>query len=734
MKRNIYLVIILLCSGILAYAGQAITLKQVLNGTYSAKSLGRISPLADNESYAKISHDRKSIERYSFKTGQKIGTLFDANTARGPKTLRIDNFIISPDESRILIQTETKNIYRHSLEAEYYIFTIKNNTLEPLSKNGKQQQPIFSPDGNQIAFVRDNNIYLVKLLFNNSESQVTTDGKKNEILNGIPDWVNEEEFATSRSFDFSSDGKMLAWIKYDETKVPLFNMTLYKGASPTRSEYSEYPGQYSYKYPVAGSTNATVAVYSYDIKSHVTRKLNVPLEEGGYIPRIKFTSQVDELAVVTLNRHQNEMNLYMCNSRSGISKQVLNEKDERYIKEEAYLQLKFENNNFVFMSDRSGTRQLYYYTNTGQLLKQITKGNFEVNAYYGHDSKTGTFYYQAYDENATNTAVYSINAKGVVKKLSDKVGSNSATFSKNMQYYVNVYSNLQTPPTISICNNMGKTLTVLIDNEELKQKLSGINMAQKELFTFKTSEGIGLNGWMMKPSNFNASKKYPVVLYQYSGPGSQSVRNAWNVGFVGGGLYESYLCELGFIVVCVDGRGTGGRGADFEKCIYQHLGLYEARDQVETALYLGGLPYIDKENIAIWGWSYGGFNTLMSMSEGRPVFKAGVAVAPPTDFRFYDTIYTERYMRTPGENPEGYDYNALKRVNELHGALLLCHGIADDNVHFQNTTEYSEALVQADKQFEMQIYTNRNHSIYGGNTRFHLMTRITNFFVKNLKQ
>lgn len=714
-------------------AGQALELKQVLNGTFSARTLNKVQPLADGESYAQVSPDRKSIEKYSFKTGQKTGILFDANTAKGPKVLSIDNYIMSPDESRILIQTETESIYRRSLKAEYYIFTVKNNTLEPLSKNGKQQQPIFSPDGNQIAFARDNNLYLVKLLFNNSESPVTTDGKINEILNGIPDWVNEEEFATSRSFDFSADGKMLAWIKYDESKVRTFNMTMYKGAAPANTQYAEYPGQYSYKYPVAGSVNSTVAVYSYDIKSHVTRQMNVPLEAEGYIPRIQFTSQIDQLAVVTLNRHQSEMNLYMCNSRSGVSKLVLSEKDERYVKEEAYLQLTFEGNNFVLMSDRSGMRQLYYYTLTGQLVKQLTNGNFEVNTYYGRDPKTGTFYYQAYDGTATQTAIFSVNQKGVVKKLSEKTGSNSAIFSRNMLYYINTFSDLQTPPVTSICNNAGKTLNVLIDNNELKQHLAGVNMAQKELFTFKTSEGIELNGWMMKPANFSASKKYPVVMHQYSGPGSQSVRNAWGNGFVGGGLYESYLCEQGFIVACVDGRGTGGRGADFEKCTYLHLGVYEARDQVEAAIYLGNLPYVDKENIAIWGWSYGGFNTLMSMSEGRPVFKAGVAVAPPTDFRFYDTIYTERYMRTPAENPDGYDYNALNRVNDLHGALLLCHGIADDNVHFQNTTEYSEALVQADKQFEMQIYTNRNHSIFGGNTRYHLMTRITNFFISNLK-
>lgn len=711
----------------------ALELKDIVDGAYKAETYGDVYPLNDGESFARLSSDGKRVVKYSFKTGQETGTLFDVATARGADLKRIDGFILSPTENRMLVGTGTERVYRRSKKAEYYIFSFQNNKLEPLSKNGKQQEPLFSPDGEQVAFVRENNLFLVKLLFNNAESQITNDGKQNEILNGIPDWVNEEEFSFSRAFDFSADGKMLAWIRYDESKVPLYDLTLYKGMEPAKEQYARYPGRYSYKYPVAGETNSTVSVCSYDIKSHVTRRMDLPLGADGYVPRIKYTSTPDQLLVVTLNRHQNEMNIYTCNTRSKICRLAMSEKDEKYVKESAYEQLKLYGDHFVLMSDRSGTRQLYWYSLTGQLQKQLTAGGQEVTRFYGYNEKTGTFYYQAKDGGPLRTAIYRTNLKGQTKKLSARAGTNDAVFSKDFTHYINIYSNLTTPYVTTLCDQNGKVEKTLIDNAALQQKLKSAGLAQKELFSFKTSEGVELNGWMMKPQNFDASKRYPVIMYQYSGPGSQQVEDSWGIGFTAGGLLESYWCERGFVVVCVDGRGTGGRGAEFEKCTYLNLGKLEARDQVETAKYLAGLNFVDKDRIGIWGWSYGGFNTLMSMSEGTPVFRAGVAVAPPTDYRFYDTVYTERYMRTPGENPDGYDYNAIERAKYLNGALLICHGLADDNVHFQNTAEYSEALVQAGKQFQMQVYTNRNHSIYGGNTRLHLLTRITEFFQDKMK-
>lgn len=723
-----------LIKGEVAHAQEGkIKLQDVTNGVYWPKQIDGVNPMNDGESYTQLSPDHKRIVRHSFKTGKEIATVFDVETARGSKKLpRIDGYIMSPDEHRILIQTETKGIYRRSYTAVYYIYDVRNNTLEPLSEGGPQQVPLFSPDGNVIAFARGNNLFLVKLLFGNAEVQVTKDGKFNEVINGLPDWVNEEEFTTNRSFDFSADSKVLAWVRYDESQVPIYSMQEFKGLYPARSEFDAYPGTYDYKYPVAGQKNSEVKVMTFDIKNRVTRTLDVPLDKDGYIPRIKFTSDPTKLAVITLNRHQSQMDVYMANPLSKVCKLVLRENNEKYVRETAYTQMKFYDGHFSLLSERSGFQHLYWYNLGGQLEAQITKGNFEVTDFYGYDARTGSFYYASTQESPLRRAVYKADKQGRVKKLSSSVGTNSAKFSKTMKYYMNVYSSAQQPPVTSLCDNNGKTITTLIDNADLKAKVEKV-AGKKEFFQFTTSEGVQLNGWMVKPRDFDASKKYPVVMYQYSGPGSQEVTDSWNLGFYGAGIFESYLTEQGFICACVDGRGTGARGADFEKCTYLQLGLRESQDQVETAIYLGSLPYVDKANIGIWGWSFGGFNTLMSMSEGRPVFKAGVAVAAPSNWKYYDTVYTERYMRTPNENAAGYAINPMERAANLSGSLLLIHGTADDNVHFRNVAEMSEALVQANKQFEMQIYTNRNHSIYGGNTRYHLLTRMCDFFKRNLK-
>lgn len=723
-----------LFKGEVAHAQEGkIKLQDVTNGVYWPKQIDGVNPMNDGESYTQLSPDHKRIVRHSFKTGKEIATVFDVETARGSKKLPyIDGYIMSPDEHRILIQTETKGIYRRSYTAVYYIYDVRNNTLEPLSEGGPQQVPLFSPDGNVIAFARGNNLFLVKLLFGNAEVQVTKDGKFNEVINGLPDWVNEEEFTTNRSFDFSADSKVLAWVRYDESQVPIYSMQEFKGLYLARSEFDAYPGTYDYKYPVAGQKNSEVKVMTFDIKNRVTRTLDVPLDKDGYIPRIKFTSDPTKLAVITLNRHQSQMDVYMANPLSKVCKLVLREKNEKYVRETAYTQMKFYDGHFSLLSERSGFQHLYWYNLGGQLEAQITKGNFEVTDFYGYDARTGSFYYASTQESPLRRAVYKADKQGRVKKLSSSVGTNSAKFSKTMKYYMNVYSSAQQPPVTSLCDNNGKTITTLIDNADLKAKVEKV-AGKKEFFQFTTSEGVQLNGWMVKPRDFDASKKYPVVMYQYSGPGSQEVTDSWNLGFYGAGIFESYLTEQGFICACVDGRGTGARGADFEKCTYLQLGLRESQDQVETAIYLGSLPYVDKANIGIWGWSFGGFNTLMSMSEGRPVFKAGVAVAAPSNWKYYDTVYTERYMRTPNENAAGYAINPMERAANLSGSLLLIHGTADDNVHFRNVAEMSEALVQANKQFEMQIYTNRNHSIYGGNTRYHLLTRMCDFFKRNLK-
>ena len=733
--KKLSILCMMLCLSVFFGNAQVVTLQEVANGAYRTEGISGIKPMLDGEHYTQISRDRKKIVKYSFKTGKEVATVFDVSTARDCTIKSFDDYIMSPDESRILIQTETKPIYRRSFTAVYYIFNVRNNTMEALSEGGPQQVPLFSPDGNQIAFVRNNNIYLVKLLFGNSESQITEDGKYNEVLNGIPDWVYEEEFGFNRAFDFSADSKMLAYIRFDESKVPMYSFPMYQGMNPSLDQYAVYPGSYDYKYPMPGVDNSKVSVHTFDIKSKVTRKLDLPLDEDGYIPRIQFTKDENTLAIMTLNRHQNRFDLYFANPRSTLCKLVVRDEAEQYIKEEAYGNMTFYANNFVMMSEKDGFNHLYLYSAGGNLIKQITKGKFEVKSFLGWDEKTNTYYYSSNEESPLRTAIYKIDAKGRKTKLSSREGTNQAIFSKSMKYYINTFSNLATPPVITINDNTGKTLTTLVDNKKLAQKVASMNLPSKEFFTFTTSDGVQLNGWMMKPANFDASKKYPVFMHQYSGPGSQQGIDRWNIGSRGdGGMFEAYMADHGFISVCVDGRGTGGRGSDFEKCTYLNLGVKEARDQVETALYLGTLPYIDSKNIGIWGWSFGGYCTLMSMSEGTPAFKAGVAVAAPSDWRYYDTVYTERFMRTPKENMEGYQASsAMTRASQLNGELLLIHGTADDNVHLRNASEYSEALVQADKQFDMHIYTNRNHGIRGGNTTKHLLTRVTEFFIEHLK-
>ena len=716
-------------------AGEKLSLGDITRGEFRQETLSEVHPMADGETYAQISADGKRIVTYSFKTGKQVGVLFDAATARGAQIGRVEGYIVSPDGRRLLIQTKTKSIYRRSFTAEYYIFMIQNNKLEPLSDGGPQQTPVFSPDGNQIAFVRDNNIYLVKLLYDNAESQVTKDGVFNKVINGIPDWVYEEEFSTNSSMVFSADSKQIVWIRYDETDVPQYSMQLFKGLSPEQEQYRDYPGLYTYKYPVPGKQNSKVKVLSYDIKSHQTRTIDLPLEADGYIPRIKMTNDPARIAIFTLNRHQDDLKIYMANPLSTVTKLIIEDKIDKYVKDEVFEGVQITDKYILLPSERDGYNHLYLYNHNGQLMRQIVNDRYVVKSVYGVDDATGDVYFAANPTGATEQQVMVAHQKGKIETLSQKAGVSNAIFSTNFKYFINIWSDLDNPLQYTICQNNGKLLQTLIDNHELKDKLAKYDLGKKELFQFKTSEGVTLNGWIVKPIDFNPSKQYPVIMYQYGGPGNQQVLNQWGIGMSGNGaLLEQYLCQQGYICVCVDNRGTGGRGAEFEKCTYLRLGELESRDQVETAIWLGNQSYVDKNRIGIWGWSYGGWNTLMSMSEGRPVFKAGVAIAPPTNWRFYDTIYTERYMRTPQENPKGYDeVNPIARASQLHGALLICHGLADDNVHYQNSAEYVEALVQADKDFRQLVYTNRNHSIFGGNTRRHLFRQAINHFNSELK-
>ncbi|WP_443907981.1 DPP IV N-terminal domain-containing protein [Prevotella sp.] len=715
-------------------AGGKLTLPDITSGKFAAKTVNGINPIEGTDTYARISQDGERVVCCSFKTGKELSVLFDVKNTMGCKIDGFDDYVLSPDGKRMLIQTKTERIYRRSFKADFYIYNIESRRLDRLSDGDKQQIPTWSPDGQQVAFVRGGNIFLVKLLYDNAEIQVTKDGKFNEVINGLPDWVNEEEFGFNSALTFNADGTMICWIRYDESKVKTYSLEMYKGMKPAKEEYDTYPGFYSYKYPKAGEDNSTVSAWSYDIKSHKINRLQVPLDADGYMPRIKPTNDPMRIVVYTMNRHQDDLCLYAVNPRSTVAQLIIKEHVDKYVREEAMEGVKFVGDKILLPSDRSGYTKLYIYNMNGQLQRTIGDGNYDITSVYGYDPKTGDVYYQAAALGATDRQVYVTHKNGKTVRLTDREGWNTAFFSGDFQYFVNTWSDYNTPYVFTTRTRDGKLINTIEDNKAVKQLVSDYGFCKREPFSFTTSEGVVLNGWMVKPKDFDANKKYPVIMHQYSGPGSQQVTNSWSAGSMGqGGAFDSYLAQEGFIVVSVDGRGTGGRGSEFEKCTYLNLGNLESKDQVETALYVGSLPYVDKDRIGIWGWSYGGFNTLMSMSEGRGVFRAGVAIAPPTNWKYYDSVYTERYMRTPKENPDGYATNPIERASKLHGALLICHGTADDNVHPQNTYEYSEALVQADKDFRELFYTNRNHSIFGGNTRNHLLRQVAQFFKTELK-
>ena len=721
MKKITFLLAFILMAMGQSLAGNALDLKEITKGAFRGETMSAIKPLADGESYAKMSADGKQIVRCSFRNGKQLDVLFDASTARGAKLDRIDGYVMSPDGKRMLIQTDTKSIYRHSFTATYYIYTIANNKLERLSDGGPQQTPLWSPDGNQVAFVRDNNIFLVKLLYNNAESQVTKDGKRNEIINGLPDWVCEEEFSHNSAMVFTADSKQIVWVRYDETEVPQYTLPL---------------SDYTYKYPQPGDKNASVSVLSFDIKSHQTRTIQLPLDADGYIPRILPTSDPTKVLIFTLNRHQDQLRVYTANPLSTVCQQIIEDKVDKYINENVFANVKVTDHAILLTSERDGYNHLYLYNLNGQQLRKVSlERRFVVTDVYGYDEQTGDIYFAAINVVPTDQRIYVNHKDDRTVCLTKTDGWYSAVFSKDFKNFVCTWSDINTPPVYTLRNNDGKTLATLLDNKKLLEKYNAYDMGTKAFFTFTTESGVLLTGYMVKPKDFNPQKKYPVIMYQYGGPGSQQVQNAWNIGMNGqGAILEQYLAQQGYIVVCVDGRGTGGQGADFEKCTYLRLGELEAKDQVETALWLGQESYVDKDHIGIWGWSYGGWNTLMSMSEGRAVFCCGIAIAPPTNWRFYDTVYTERFMRTPNENAAGYDeVNPIARASQLSGALLLCHGLADDNVHFENTAAYVDALIAADKDFRQLVYPNRNHSIYGGNTRNHLFRQCVNFFNDHLK-
>lgn len=732
MKRLIFsFLTIVFAFSVVAQQPQKITLEDILvKGTFRAQTVSGLRSMKDGEHYTTLENNSR-IVKYSYKTGNEVDVIFDITKIKDAPVKSFSDYEFSPDETKVMLTTAVQPIYRHSYTAVYYVWNFVTDEFTPLSDKGAQQVATFSPDGDRVAFVRNNNIFIKSLKFG-TENQVTFDGEKNKIINGIPDWVYEEEFGYNKALWWSPDSKFLAFVRFDEREVPDFSMPMYAGDNPVLENNKLYPGRETFKYPKAGEKNSEITVLVHELRSKTNMPVDIGPEKNIYVPRLKWTPDANSLVVMRLNRLQNTLDVLYANPFTGDSRRVFTEKNKRYIDESFFDAFEFlDDGKFVITSERDGWSHLYLFDNNGFEIKQLTKGKFDVTKFYGYDKLQKVFYYQAAAESPLRREVYFISQDEKKKgKISTLQGTNDASFSRNFSYYVNHFSNNKTPVLVTLHDIKGKQIKVLQDNTVLKNTIIALNLPLKEFFTFTTPQGIELNGYMIKPEGFVESKKYPVVMTQYSGPNSQSVADSWGRG-IG---WENYLAQEGFLVVCVDPRGTAARGEDFRKITYEQLGRYESDDMVEAAKYLGTLSFVDKSNIAIYGWSYGGFMVLRSMQKGGELFKAGISVAPVTSFRFYDTVYTERYMRTPEENAKGYDENApLSHAGGIKGRLLIIHGSADDNVHAQNTYEFTEKLVQAGVQFDMAIYTNRNHGIRGGNTSMHLYTKMTNFLNEQLK-
>jgi len=720
-SKQIVLLFLLSCFSLAAQ--QKLSVEEIYSGTFRPETMDELIAMKNTNQYTVLNFDRLSrtfqIDLYDFATLKKVNTIID--TKNFPELADgIDSFVFSKDEKQVLLANNTNQIFRHSFTANYFLYNLETKKLTKVLEQA--QEPTFSPDGSKIGYAKENNLFIYDIA-SQKTTQVTNDGKKNSIINGITDWVYEEEFAFVRAYDWSADSKKIAYIRFDESQVPEFSMNIYKK--------DLYPTVETFKYPKAGEKNSEVSLFIYDVASSNSKTINLSNYKDFYIARMKWTNDANVLCAQVLNRHQDNLDLLFIDGTTATSKVVLNEKDKAYVDVTDNLTF-LKDNSFIWTSEKDGYNHIYLYDKIGKLKNQITKGNWEITAYYGLDEKTKTVFYQSVENGSTVRDVYRIGLDGKNKvKLSQQVGTNEATFSPNFQFFINTYSSV-TQPTVYTLNNAkdGKQIQSIIDNKILAEKVKKYNLPTKEFFELTTEKGNKLNAWMIKPKDFDANKKYPVFMYQYSGPGSQEVDNKWNTT---NDYWFMMLSQQGYIIACVDGRGTGFKGAAFKKCTQNQLGKLEVEDQIDAAKVIGNYAYVDKSRIGIFGWSYGGFMSSNCLFKGADVFKMAVAVAPVTNWRFYDSIYTERYLQTPQENASGYDDNSpINYVSKLKGNFLLIHGTADDNVHVQNSMQMIEALVQANKQFDWAIYPDKNHGIYGGKTRIQLYNKMTTFIKEKL--
>ncbi len=720
--RKLFLLQFIVCIYSLT-AQQKITIDEIYNGTFRAKGMDELKSMKNVNQYTVLNFDNQTrsqqIELYDFATLKKVATVIDTKSFSELKD-GIDSYRFSNDEKQLLIANNLTQIYRHSFTADYYLFNL--NTQEISKILNQVQEPTFSPDGTKIAYSRANNLFLYDIA-SKYETQITNDGQKNAVINGITDWVYEEEFTFVRAFDWSTDGKHLAFIRFDESLVPNFSMDLY--------QKDLYPTAQTFKYPKAGEKNAAVSLHIYSLNTKGSKQINIGKYDNFYIARLKWTNDPNLVSIQVLNRHQDNLDLLFIDAVSGNASVVLNEKDKAYVDVTDNLTF-LKDNSFIWTSEKDGYNHIYLYDKKGKLKNQVTQGNWEVTSYYGFDEKTKTVFYQSVEKGSILRDVYKISLDGKKKvRLSSQTGTNAATFSPDFSLFINSFSSV-TVPTFYTLNSAidGKQVQEIVNNNTLFDKLKKYDLPAKVFFELTTEKGHKLNAWMIKPKDFDETKKYPVFMNQYSGPGSQQVSSQW---FSTNDYWFMMLAQQGYVVVCVDGRGTGFKGAEFKKCTQKELGKFEVEDQIDAAKVIGNYAYVDKSRIGIFGWSYGGFMSSNCLFKGADVFKMAIAVAPVTNWRFYDSIYTERYMTTPQENASGYDENSpINHVSKLKGNFLLIHGTADDNVHVQNTMQMVEALVQANKQFDWAIYPDKNHGIYGGKTRVQLYTKMTNFIKEKL--
>lgn len=694
-----------------------ITLEDIWGATFSTNRMNALNSM-NGDYYSLLNNDENgysTVDKYSYTSLEKVATIVDGKTLQNVQNF--ESYSFNNDETQLILGKDIQKVYRRSTKGTYYAFSVGSKKVRFIGEN--IQEPTFSPDSKKVAYAKNNNLFMLDLT-TNLTTQVTKDGKYNHIINGTTDWVYEEEFGFVRAFEWSNDSKFIAFLRFNESKVREFSMGV--------TGDGLYPSQHVFKYPKAGEDNAKVSLHMYSLTTKNTKKINLGVYE--YIPRIKWSTKEGILIATTLNRHQNDLKLHKVNAVRSSAMLLFNEKDAAYVSVKDDLTF-LDDNSFIWTSEKDGFNHIYHYSFNGKLINQITKGNWEVTKYYGFNKEKKTIYYQSVENGSINRGVYSIGLDGTNKKLlSNNIGTNTAAFSRNLNYFINTHSSSETPPIISLYSAEGEMIKVIKDNAPLQEKLTDYKMSQKEFSTININ-GNDLNMWMIKPVDFDAQKEYPLLMFQYSGPGSQQVANRWNGT---NDYWHQLLAQKGMIIVCVDGRGTGLKGRDFKKVTQKELGKYEVEDQIAAAKKLAERSYIDKNNIGIWGWSYGGFMSTNCLLKGNDIFTTAIAVAPVTSWRFYDTVYTERYMQTPQENASGYDDNSpINYADKLEGNYLLVHGTGDDNVHAQNSMRMINAMVAANKPFDIAMYPDRAHGIRKGkNTRLHLYKKMTAFIQTNL--